>query len=192
MDTETSTAQRPRAWLLALLGIVLVGVVAYQMWPERQSATPATPSSNRGRTGRRGDAPGTLDPAELKVRLEALQGKRPDQGEVGRNPFRFKPPPAPPAPPKPLTPPAQVPQGPVTPPAPVIPPIPLKFMGTVERGNLKLAAMTDCKGFTYAGREGEIIDARYRLVRIGTESVVMEYPNGTGRTTIRKSGECPK
>jgi hypothetical protein len=74
----------------------------------------------------------------------------------------------------------------------VIPPIPLKFMGTVERGNLKLAALTDCKGFTYSGREGEPIDGRYLLVRIGQESVVMEYLNGTGRTTIRKSGECPK
>ena len=41
------------------------------------------------------------------------------------------------------------------------------------------------------GREGEIIDGRYRLVRIGVESVVMEYVDGRGRTTIRLSGqEC--
>jgi hypothetical protein len=75
----------------------------------------------------------------------------------------------------------------------VIPPIPLKFMGTVERGPLKLASLTDCKGFTFAAREGEEgIDGRYRLVRIGQESVVMEYMDRTGRTTIRKSGECPR
>ena len=41
------------------------------------------------------------------------------------------------------------------------------------------------------GREGDIIDGRYRLVRIGVESVVMEYLDGRGRTTIRLSGqEC--
>jgi hypothetical protein len=28
------------------------------------------------------------------------------------------------------------------------------------------------------------------VVRIQTESVVMEYVNGTGRITIRKTGEC--
>jgi hypothetical protein len=65
-------------------------------------------------------------------------------------------------------------------------------MGTVERGPMKLAALTDCKGFTYSGREGEAIDGRYRLVKIGEESVTMEYLNGTGRMAIRKSGECPK
>ncbi len=81
---------------------------------------------------------------------------------------------------------------PQPPPPPPIPPIPLKFMGTVERGTLKLAALTDCKGFTYSGREGEGIDGRYRLVRIGEESVVMEYLNGTGRITIKRSGDCPK
>jgi hypothetical protein len=63
-------------------------------------------------------------------------------------------------------------------------------MGTVEGPGIKLAALTDCKGFTYSAREGEAIDGRYRLVRIQTESVVMEYLNGTGRVTIRKTGEC--
>jgi hypothetical protein len=60
----------------------------------------------------------------------------------------------------------------------------------VEGPGIKLAALTDCKGFTYSGREGETIDGRYRLVRIQTETIVMEYLNGTGRITIRKTGEC--
>jgi hypothetical protein len=63
-------------------------------------------------------------------------------------------------------------------------------MGTVEGPGVKLAALTDCKGFTYAAREGQEVDGRYRLVRIGTESIVIEYLNGTGRSTIRKTGEC--
>ncbi len=65
-------------------------------------------------------------------------------------------------------------------------------MGTVEKPGLTLAALTDCKGFSYAAREGEIIDGRYRLVKIQVESVILEYSNGTGRTTVRKSGDCPK
>ena len=89
-----------------------------------------------------------------------------------------------------------MPAGPVgpppPPPPPPIPPVPLKFMGTVEKPGLTLAALTDCKGFSYAAREGELVDGRYRLVKIQVESVILEYSNGTGRTTVRKSGDCPK
>jgi hypothetical protein len=41
------------------------------------------------------------------------------------------------------------------------------------------------------GKEGDVIAGQYRLVHIGNESVVMEYVDGRGRTTIRQSGqEC--
>jgi len=57
-------------------------------------------------------------------------------------------------------------------------------------GRSSSTAFSDCRT-TMRGREGDIIDGRYRLVRIGIESVVMEYPDGRGRTTIRMSGqEC--
>ena len=193
METEPqpqSAARKPSPWLLALLAVALVGLLAYQMWPSQNTSAAAAPESSNQTT--RNKADDVLDPAGMRVKLEALKAARPGQVELERNPFRFKPPPAPPPPPPPppTKPVQQTPPGP--PPPPPIPPIPLRFMGTVERGALKLAALTDCKGFTYAGREGESIDGRYRLVRIGEESVVMEYMNGTGRTTIRKSGECPK
>jgi hypothetical protein len=197
METETQGAgTRVRGWLLAVLGVALVALVAYQMWPE-PSAAPALGASNRQAANRRtgaarsGAARGVIDPAELKVRLEALQAKAPDFDKDERNPFRFQPPPAPPPPPKPVAP--IVPVGPPPPPPPPpIPPIPLKFMGTVERPGLTLAALTDCKGFSFAAREGEVIDGRYRLVKIQVETVILEYSNGTGRTTVRKSGDCPK
>jgi hypothetical protein len=175
--------------LIGALGVAAVALVANQMWPQG-STTPLIPSSNPGRNAR--SAEQAIDPAELTVRLDELKATRPDPGRVERNPFRFQAAAAPPEPvgSKPTAPIDTDP--PLPPPPPPIPPIPLKFMGTVERGDLKLAALTDCKGFTYAGRAGETIDGRFRLVSIGVESVVMEYPNGTGRTTIRKSGECPK
>ena len=190
METEPqqqASGRKASPWLLALLAVALVGLLAYQMWP-RQLSSAAPPVEASNTTTRAGEK---IDPASLRVRLDALKSVRPDQGELERNPFRFKPPPAPPPPP----PPKPMPQQPALPPQPIVPtvpPIPLKFMGTVERGALKLAALTDCKGFTYSGREGESVDGRYRLVRIGEESVVMEYLNGTGRVTIRKSGDCPK
>jgi hypothetical protein len=189
METETpSPRRRPRPWLLGLLGITVVALVAYWMWPEPAIA-PAGATPGRTRTAaRQGDQNG-FTPDDLDVKLEALQAKRPDPAEVERNPFRFRPPPAPPPPPKAAYVPPP-PGPPPLPPAPVIPPIPLKFMGTIEGPGIKLAALTDCKGFTYSGREGETIDGRYKLVRIQTETIVMEYLNGTGRTTIRKTGEC--
>lgn len=188
METETPPVRRrPRPWLLIALGLTVVAMVANYMWPTA-SPPPPNPTAARRAAARPGELDG-LSAEELDVRLEALQAKRPDPADVERNPFRFKPPPAPPPPPRAAAPPPQ----PVVPPqpvAPAIPPIPLKFMGTVEGPGIKLAALTDCKGFTYSGREGEPIDGRFRLVRIQNESIVMEYLNGTGRTTIRKSGEC--
>ena len=82
------------------------------------------------------------------------------------------------------------PQRPVKPSSP--PPITLKFIGLLEGvpGEGTVAAFSDCRA-TMRGGEGDIIDGPYRLTRIGIESVVMEYPDGSGRTTIRKSGqEC--
>ncbi len=78
---------------------------------------------------------------------------------------------------------------PTGPPPP--PPIPLKFIGTVEpTPGDRVAALSDCR-YTFRGREGDIVDGRYRLVRIGVESIVMEYLDGRGRTTIRLNGqEC--
>ncbi len=99
METETQAApQRARGWLLAVLAMVLVALVAYQMWPQRDSADP---SPAPGATAQRqGAARQELDPAELKVKLDALVAKRPDVDEANRNPFRFTPPPPPPAPPR--------------------------------------------------------------------------------------------
>jgi hypothetical protein len=191
METEApNRGVRPKPWLLALLALALVGLVANRMWPDQAAATD-TPASNP----RNGPKPDTrrsgIDPAELDVNLEALSVKRAEAGNGGRDPFRFQPR-AVPAPPKSAGGPPPPPFPPPMPPGPPpVPPITLKFMGTVEKGTLTLAALTDCKGFTYSGREGEEIDGRYRLVKIGVESVVMEYINGTGRMTIRKSGDCP-
>ena len=50
-----------------------------------------------------------------------------------------------------------------------------------------LAVLSDGR-FVYYGREGDIIDGRYRVVRIGDESIELEYADGRGKQTIRLSG----
>ena len=94
METETQAApQRARGWLLGVLAIVLVALVAYQMWPDPAPVDPVPASGSpaqRHRVPRRQE----LDPAELKVKLDALVAKRPEVDEANRNPFRFTPPPA--------------------------------------------------------------------------------------------------
>ena len=80
-----------------------------------------------------------------------------------------------------------VPTGP--PPPPPIPPITLKFIGVISSDSIgKIAGLSDGK-FVYRGREGQTIEGRYRIVKIGEESIQIEYVNGTGRQTIRLSGK---
>ena len=76
---------------------------------------------------------------------------------------------------------------PVGPPPP--PPIALKFIGVVEQApsRLKLAVLSDGRNVFY-GKEGEVIEGRYRIERIGVESIEMAYVDGRGRQTLRLSG----
>jgi hypothetical protein len=191
MNTDAPPAPSRRSRVLfALLGVAVVGLIASWMWPT-ESAAPPPPASDQGRTAKGRGQTTTINPADLDVRLEALQAARPQTGEVERNPFRFQPKPAPPPSLEALKPaPAPVVPAPQDIGPPAAPPITLKFIGTVERQGLKVAAVSDCKGYTDYGREGDTLDGRFRLVKIGVESIVIEYVNGTGRTTIRQEG-CP-
>jgi hypothetical protein len=194
METESTppASGRPRPLLLILLGLAVLALAVVKLMPSG-SATPTRPTSNQP-----GPAPtiGTqapLDPKDLDVRLEGLTADRPGPSGEARNPFGFQPKAPPPAPPPVVPPPAVTgpgegvqPDGP--PPVPARPPITLKYLGIIEGQGKRLAALSDCK-FTYRGEEGEIIDGRYRLVKIGVESVEIEYVDGRGRTTIRQSGQ---
>jgi hypothetical protein len=134
-----------------------------------------------------------LPPAE-EVRLAALQLQRDEPNGATRNPFKFdrrsaaptRPSDEPPS----FTPDAAAaPAAPTGPPPP--PPIPLKFIGVVEKGEgFKWAVLSvgDGRGPLH-GKEGDIIDGRYRILKIGTESIDMAYLDGRGRQTIRLTGQ---
>lgn len=166
-------------------------LAAWTFWPTSPPATTATNRPVRVRGGARNaataDAPGPVG----AVKLEALIAARSEPGDTARNPFRFQPKVVAP-PPRPVVAPpvteAPRPAPPTGPPP--LPPIPLKFIGVLERANgVKWAVLTDGKSAPMYGKDGDIVDGRYAIVKIGTESVEMTYADGRGRQVIRLTGQ---
>ena len=189
MATETSTgvSRGPRPWLLVLLGVVAAVFLVSKMFSGRTVMPTVPTTSSRPAAGARG-AP--IDPAELDVKVEALKQSPVAPGDAARNPFRFQPKAPPPPPPG-----QQGRPGPVQPPVPTGPPQPppignlIKFIGIVETGKGRIGAFSDCR-YTFSGREGELIEGRFRVVRIGVESAIVEYADGRGRTTLPINGQA--
>lgn len=176
---------RRKLVVLAGLVVVLAGAVyrAVSTSPVRSpSSYPArAPAASRQNTAGAITAP--------DVHLEALNGDRPKPIDVERNLFRFKPPP-PPAAASPgrgtplITVAPEVANGPPPP-----PPITLKFIGTLrEEGKPPIAVLSDGHGPPMYGIEGGTVAGRYRVLRIGAESIEMSYLDGRGRQTIRQTG----
>jgi hypothetical protein len=185
--------QRPQPLYLGLLGVVLgLVVIYYAVWPA--ASQPPVPSNQpreaRTQAGRSAGENTDPQPGQLDVRLEALKQPPTPPEDPARNPFRFyvkPPPPPPPRPPVPPQPAQPVNTGPPQPPP--LPPIPLKFIGTLVVGGKKVAIFSDGRGLPLYGKEGELILGQFRIVRIGVESVVMEYADGRGQQTIPMRGQ---
>jgi hypothetical protein len=176
-----------------LLGGLAVAVVLAVVWMMQPAApTPAglvAPPSRAGdpRAGKAQPA-GEVGP----VKLGSLNTSAPAPGEAARNPFRFQPRVvAPPPTPTGTAPAIEAARPPPAPGPPPVPPIPLKFIGVLERANgVKWAVLTDGKSPTpLYGKDGDIIDGRYVIVKIGTESVEMTHADGRGRQVIRLTGQ---
>lgn len=189
-DTATRAGGRPRPWLLVLLGLTIAAYVVAQMFsgPVAPGGVPTAGPRQPGQPPAAKAA--VIDPAELDVKIETLNAKGAEAADVERNPFRFQPKPAPPPPPPPPQPPVSY----TPPPKPVDPGPPpigatIKFIGIVETANGRIGAFSDCKA-SFPGREGEILEGRYRIVRIQIESAVLEYLDGTGRTTLPLNGQA--
>ena len=170
-------------------GVAAVLVLAiWAMWPTSSAPSASTPPAQST-----GAAPGPrTSPAPVApVKLDALAAERQPPSDTARNPFRYKPKVAPPSTkqaPAPVV--FTEPEKPVAPPGPPPPaPIQLKFIGILERANgVKWAVLSDGK-VTMHGRDGDIVDGRYRIVKIGTESIEMAHIDGRGRQVIRLTGQ---
>jgi len=175
---------------LAALALV---IAAWTFWPSAPKTTAAVAPTAPARGARPGAATTTAPGPVAEVKLKELTMARDEPGEAARNPFRFQPKVVPP-PPRPVVtqqPVDTTPRPPAPPPGPPPPPpIPLKFIGVLERQNgVKWAVLTDGKSGPMYGKDGDIIDGRYVIVKIGTESIEMTHADGRGRQVIRLTGQ---
>ena len=180
---------------LLLLGATLTAVIVAVIVTRSGSADPpAQPVRPRPPAAQRTtNSNETAAPADVK--LTALQRDRSEPADLGRNPFRFrpKPAPAPPPPARTVKPPdtqldpgnsVSVPTGPPPP-----PPISLKFIGVLQKADgTRFAILTDGKR-PISGKEGEEVEGRYKILKIGEESIDIAYIDGRGRRTIALTGK---
>jgi hypothetical protein len=188
--TSPMAPERPKQFLLGVLVIVLL-LVGARAWRSTSDAAGVVSREGKGSGGGPRRAPAAAEAPD--VHLDALAADRRALAESQRNLFRFKPKPPPPPPAAAAAPvvalPPPPPSGP--PPPPPLPAIPLKFIGIVETAgkSQRLAVLSDGRGgVPFSGKEGDIIEGRYRILRIGSESIEMAYLDGRGRQTIRLSG----
>jgi hypothetical protein len=136
------------------------------------------------------------------VKLELLRQRRPELADAERNLFRFQarqaPAPRPesagpgpravtPVPAEPTV--AVMPPAPTGPPPP--PPIPIRFIGLLEAPTQggRIAILSDGRGNIFYGKEGDIIEGRYKVLRVGPDVAELSYLDGRGRQTVRLSGQ---
>ncbi len=180
----------PRRQLLLLAALVIVGT-GIVVW--RLPSTTADDAGTAVRPGGRGAAP-QAGSAVGDIRLESLEHRADEDSKPSRDVFRFgarreesaessasrpvNPVPVDPGPPAPTGPPPP-------------PPIPLRFIGYMDQPGEapRVAVLSDGRGNVFNGKEGDIIEGRYRVLRIGTDSADLIYVDGRGRQTIRLSGQ---
>lgn len=183
-----------------------------------QSAAGLTPQAPDAGSARRGQAAiqdfkptlklpdgadvSRIDPS-LKLNLLAELQKLPLEGGE-RSLFEFGAPPKPKtptptvAPVKPITPPPTPGTSsiPATPPKPVIPPIPLKYYGYVSEsravapGAAKRAFFLDGEDIVVAG-ENDLVRNRFKIIRIGVNSAVVEDTANKNQQTLPLIEELP-
>jgi hypothetical protein len=186
--------KRRRELTLAAAAIVLIAIAAWSVL--RSSAIPAGAPAGSGTTAATTAQARPTKSSLTEVDLKALEAERPEPADSTRNPFRFKPKPPPPPPPsaavvkqqqqKAAEQAASVPAEPPPPPR-----IPLKYIGDMsdpKNPAKRIAILSDARS-TYYGREGDIVEGRYRIVRIGVESIELAYLDGRGLQTIRQTGQ---
>lgn len=177
-------AERRNQIVLTALVVVLAAALYRAFTVSGTVSEPGSVSAERPDASRGSATPGLV--AAPDVRLESLDADRARPAGTERNLFRFGARPVAarrteesrlPPPPVPVQ------SAPTT---PSVAPITLKFIGVVQATvqAQTYAVLRDDRG-VYHGREGDIIEGRYRILRIGTESIELAYVNGTGRQTIR-------
>jgi len=184
----------PSRRITVLLAFLVVATVTFLTIRPLSGPTPGSSATAGGAAGAGGRGK-NQDTGVPDVRLDLLQREEGSFQNPVRNPFRFgqratangptgggrgrravvE------APPQPIGP----------PPVPPPPPIPLRYIGFLQPqgGPGRIAVLSDGRGNVIDGKEGDVIDGRYRLLRVGNDSADLIYLDGRGRQTIRLSGQ---
>lgn len=186
--------ERRRLLLIGVLGL-LVAVAGWTYFRDNApAATPAGPGPASARRQSSAAKGAEALPEAEAVHLSSLSQSRDEPSSATRNPFKFQREASgkgstadnaqlfkPVAPSE-----APAPAGPAPP-----PPIPLKFIGVLEKNDgSRWAVLSVGEGRApLHGEEGDIIDGRYRILKIGNESIDLAYLDGRGRQTIRLTGQ---
>jgi hypothetical protein len=148
-----------RAWVL------LLGVVSVSCGGSPEAAQNAPAAVRQPERGAASDLP--------RIALTRLDTPPPESPLGSRDIFDYGPPPTTqPPPPPPTTAPAPTLAPVVTAPTPPpLPPLNVKYVGAVEQRGVKVAMfLTDTKEML-TGQAGEVVANRFRIVKIGLESV---------------------
>jgi len=187
-----------RRLLVMIALVVLLGAVGWSYFGTGADAPATAPTTGGPRRPAASASGAEALPAAESVRLSALPQARGEPEPASRNPFKFdrrstatqtteNPPVFAPAPAGPTDP--AGPAGGAA--AATPPPIPLKFIGVVEKSEgdrWAVLSVGDGRAPLH-GKEGDIIDGRYRILKIGAESIEMVYLDGRGRQTIKLTGQ---
>jgi len=180
------TAKTRQMWMLVVALAVLGGVITYQFSPFDTAGGVAAPSNPREATKR---TPERMQVAD--VDLDRLKPAADTLHTPQRDPFGFRPKPAPPPPPVNKNPQPAVFVPPQPPAPPPVRPIPLKYLGFAQGASgVRIAVLHD--GSVHppmTGKQGDVIDGQYRLLRVDVNEVEMAYLDGTGRRRIPKTGQ---
>ena len=182
----------PRRQVVLAAALGGAGLVVVVMATRGSGSDGTAPPAASARTPAVGQPAAALPVTDLKLQL--LESPRAEIGEPARNPFRFQARPAPaatraaarPAPAATPAPRAAAASGP-----PPLPPIPLRFIGLFDAPGQsgRVAIMSDGRGNVFQGKEGDIIEGRYRVGRVNSDSLELSYADGRGRQMIRLSGQ---
>jgi hypothetical protein len=163
-------SRREKAWL----GVLAAAAAVVVVWAVRHPGSVVLAPS-------RSEA---VPPPVPRIDLARLDAKRPENDAGRRDLFDYGAAPAPqaadvaqpPPPPPPATNPDS--DGVSAPVVPTLPPLNLKYIGSVENAaGIKVAVLVTDHREVLTGQAGQVVANRYRISRIGLESVDLEDVN---------------
>src|SRR5688572_10868396 len=161
--------QQPR-WVLFAGAGVLILLAVWALTPSNAPG-PAGPVRAAGQRSR----PGATAALPV-IDFARIANPPPAPGLGTRDLFDFAAPPPAPNPPAPppsvvLEPPRPRPAPVTAPTPPPLPPLNIKYIGAVERKGVKVAMLMNDRSEVLTGQAGELVANRFRIVKIGLESV---------------------